>query len=135
MPAIVADGFTTDKFAPVRATFEGNFASGADAGGSVSVRIGDETVVDLWGGTADKKTAAPWTRDTVSVVFSCTKGATAICAHVLASRGKLDIDAPVAELWPAFAQNGKEAATTRIIARLIRCFTARFFFASGSWVT
>jgi CubicO group peptidase (beta-lactamase class C family) len=57
----------------------------------------------------------PWTKDTVSIVFSCTKGATALCAHVLASRGKLDLDAPVAELWPAFAQNGKERATTRMM--------------------
>ena len=72
-------------------------------------------MVDLWGGTADQKTGAPWTKDTVSIVFSCTKGATALCAHVLASRGKLDLDAPVAELWPEFAQNGKERATTRMM--------------------
>ena len=72
-------------------------------------------MVDLWGGTADQKTGAPWTKDTVSIVFSCTKGATALCAHVLASRGKLDLDAPVAELWPEFGQNGKERATTRMM--------------------
>ena len=72
-------------------------------------------MVDLWGGTADQKTGAPWTKDTVGIVFSCTKGATAICAHVLASRGKLDLDAPVAELWPEFARNGKEHATTRMM--------------------
>ena len=49
--------------------------------------VGGETVVDLWGGIADPKTQAPWTHDTVGIVFSCTKGATAICAHMLASRG------------------------------------------------
>ena len=48
---------------------------------------------NLWGGVADPKTKAPWTRDTVSIVFSCTKGATALCAHVLASRGNIAIDA------------------------------------------
>jgi len=48
-------------------------------------------------------------------VFSCTKGATALCAHVLASRGKLDLDAPVVELWPEFGQHGKERVTTRMM--------------------
>ena len=51
----------------------------------------------------------------MSIVFSCTKGATALCAHVLASRGKLDLDAPVVELWPEFGQNGKEHVTTRMM--------------------
>ena len=77
--------------------------------------MGGETVVDLWGGVADPKTGAPWNKDTVSIVFSCTKGATALCAHVLASRGKLDLDAPVVELWPEFGQHGKEHVTTRMM--------------------
>ena len=34
---------------------------------------------------------------------------------MLASRGKLDLDAPVAELWPEFGQNGKERATARMM--------------------
>ena len=34
---------------------------------------------------------------------------------MLASRGKLDLDAPVADLWPEFATNGKERATTRMM--------------------
>ena len=40
-------------------------------------------------------------------MFSTTKGATAACANLLAQRGELDIDAPVAEYWPEFAQAGK----------------------------
>jgi CubicO group peptidase (beta-lactamase class C family) len=77
--------------------------------------VDGKTVVDLWGGAADAKSAAPWTKDTVSIVFSCTKGATALCAHMLASRGKLDLDAPVTGLWPEFGQNGKERVTTRMM--------------------
>ena len=55
------------------------------------------------------------TPETRYVVFSCTKGATALCAHMLASRGKLDLDAPVTELWPEFGQKGKQAVTTRMM--------------------
>lgn len=111
----MTDGVCKPGFERVAETFQDNFAAKGEVGASVSLTVGGETVVDLWGGVADQKTGAPWTRDTVGIVFSCTKGATAICAHVLASRGKLDLDAPVAELWPEFATNGKERATTRMM--------------------
>jgi len=111
----MTDGICKPGFERVAEAFQENFDAKGEVGASVCLAVGGETVVDLWGGTADQKTGAPWTKDTVSIVFSCTKGATAICAHVLASRGKLDLDAPVAELWPAFAQNGKERATTRMM--------------------
>ncbi len=109
------DGTCKRGFEPIAEAFERNFGERGEVGASVAVTVGGETVVDLWGGTADPKTNAPWQKDTVGIVFSCTKGATALCAHVLASRGKLDIDAPVVELWPEFGQNGKERATTRMM--------------------
>jgi CubicO group peptidase (beta-lactamase class C family) len=71
--------------------------------------------VDVWGGTADQRTGAAWERDTIAVVFSCTKGATALCAHLLADRGLLDLDGPVADVWPEFAREGKERATVRMM--------------------
>lgn len=111
----MTDGLVKPGFERVAEAFTRNFDGKGEIGASVCLTVGGETVVDLWGGVADQKTNAPWTRDTVSIVFSCTKGATAICAHVLASRGKLDIDAPVAEMWPEFAQHGKERVTTRMM--------------------
>ena len=65
--------------------------------------------MDLWGGVADEATEQPWDEDTIVVVFSTTKGATAICANRLAQEGRLDVDAPVADYWPEFAQAGKES--------------------------
>jgi CubicO group peptidase (beta-lactamase class C family) len=111
----MTEGTAKPGFERVAEAFQENFDAKGEVGASVCLTVGGETVVDLWGGTADPKTGAPWTKDTVSIVFSCTKGATALCAHVLASRGKLDLDAPVAELWPEFAHNGKERATTRMM--------------------
>lgn len=115
MSAGMTDGVVKPGFERVAEAFKQNLDKKGEIGASVCLTLGGETVVDLWGGVADQKTRAPWTRDTVSIVFSCTKGATAICAHVLASRGKLDIDAPVAGLWPEFAQHGKERVTTRMM--------------------
>ena len=111
----MTEGTCKPGFERVAEAFKKNFNDNGEIGASVCLTVGGETVVDLWGGIANQKTGAPWTRDTVSIVFSCTKGATALCAHVLASRGKLDIDAPVGELWPEFAQRGKEHVTARMM--------------------
>ncbi len=109
------DGTVKPGFERVAEAFSRNFEANGEIGASVCLTVGGETVVDLWGGVADRKSDAPWTRNTVSIVFSCTKGATALCAHMLASRGRLDLDAPVVELWPEFGQHGKEQVTTRMM--------------------
>ena len=109
------DGTAARGFERVAEAFERNFGERGEVGASVALTVGGQKVVDLWGGIADPKTNAPWKKDTVGIVFSCTKGATALCAHMLASRGRLDLDAPVTELWPAFGQHGKERVTTRMM--------------------
>jgi CubicO group peptidase (beta-lactamase class C family) len=95
------------KFQAVRQEFERNFRERGEVGASLCVTVEGQTVVDLWGGVTRSDTQAPWTKDTISIVFPSTKGATALCAHMLASRGQLDLDAPVAKYWPEFAQAGK----------------------------
>jgi CubicO group peptidase (beta-lactamase class C family) len=102
-------------FSAVQDAFERNFAERGEVGASVCVTVDGDTVVDLWGGDADPVTGRAWERDTISVVWSCTKGAAALCAHVLVSRGALDLDAPVAACWPDFAKNGKAGVTMRML--------------------
>ncbi|WP_416977070.1 serine hydrolase domain-containing protein [Streptomyces sp. T028] len=84
-----------------------------DVGGSVAVFVDGEAVVDVWGGFADAERAVPWQRDTIVNVWSVTKTMTALCALVLADRGELDLDAPVARYWPEFAAAGKEGVLVR----------------------
>ncbi len=105
----VAEGFTQDKFAAAKAAFEANFESGADLGASFCATVDGETVVDLWGGWADEAETRPWERDTIVNVYSTTKTMTALTALLLADRGLIDFDAPVAKYWPEFAANGKGA--------------------------
>ena len=112
---MTTEGTCKKGYERVAEAFAQNFAERGEVGASVCLNVGGETVVDLWGGTAHAKTSTPWKKDTVSIVFSCTKGATALCAHILASRGKLDLDAPVTELWPEFGQHGKDRVTTRMM--------------------
>lgn len=98
-------------FEPVRDAFAANFAAGTEVGAAFAVYHRGRPVVDLWGGVADVASGRPWQEDTVVLVFSTTKGATAACAHLLAARGQLDVEAPVARWWPEFAAAGKERVT------------------------
>ncbi|MGZ6972912.1 MAG: serine hydrolase domain-containing protein, partial [Acidimicrobiia bacterium] len=95
-------GWTAPGFEVVRDRFEKNFADGLEVGAAFAAYHRGEKVVDLWGGTTDEATGQPWEEDTMIVVFSTTKGATAICANRLAQEGRLDVNAPVAEYWPEF---------------------------------
>ena len=112
---MAVQGTCDPKFQEVRQEFERNFQERGEVGASVCVTVQGQTVVDLWGGQANAGSNTPWKEDTVSVVFSSTKGATALCAHMLASRGQLDLDAPVATYWPEFAQSGKENIPVKML--------------------
>ena len=105
----MAEGFAQDRFAAVRTAFEANLANGTDVGASFCATLEGETVVDLWGGFADEEKTRPWEQDTIINVYSTTKTMTALTALLLADRGELDFDAPVARYWPEFAANGKDA--------------------------
>ncbi|MEY2473320.1 MAG: hypothetical protein QOK28_2649 [Actinomycetota bacterium] len=99
----------------VQDAFADNFANRGELGAAVCVYHRGEKVVDLWGGVADAATGRPWSANTLQAVFSTTKGATAACALLLAQRGELDLDAPVASYWPEFANAGKETLPVRWI--------------------
>ena len=104
------DGFAHPGFEGVARLF-GRQLRRTTGGAAVAVYYRGELVVDLWGGqrTVDE----PWQRDTLAMCFSTTKGAVSAALHVLADRGQIDYDAPVAEYWPQFAQAGKETVTVR----------------------
>jgi CubicO group peptidase (beta-lactamase class C family) len=104
---IAVGGTVEPGYEGVRDAFVTNFAEHGEVGAGFSLVVDGRTVVDLWGGVADAITGAPYTDDTLQLVFSTTKGATALCANLLAQRGELDVDAPVATYWPEFAQCGK----------------------------
>lgn len=108
-------GHCDSAFDGVRAVFEESFADGQNLGAAVAVYADGLPVVDLWGGIADRRTGRAWAWDTPCVVFSCTKAVTAAAALVLAERGYVTLDAPVAEWWPEFACSGKDAVTVEHI--------------------
>lgn len=100
-------GEVHEGFEAVRDAFAANFEQHGDVGAAFCLYADGEKVVDLWGGVADTEAGTPWAEDTLQLVFSTTKGATAACALLLAERGELDLDAPVTEYWPEFGAEGK----------------------------
>ncbi|MFJ3442243.1 serine hydrolase domain-containing protein [Streptomyces sp. NPDC086081] len=106
-------GHCDPRFTAVREAFEENFRERDELGAAVAVAVGGRIVVDLWGGWADGARTRLWERDTLVNVWSTTKGPVALCAHLLADRGLLDLDAPVAVYWPEFAAAGKEKVLVR----------------------
>jgi CubicO group peptidase (beta-lactamase class C family) len=103
----------TDLQARIRAFLDEQIATGPEVGLQVAAYHRGELVVDAWAGVADIETRRAVDGDTVFVTFSVSKGVTATIVHLLAERGQLDYDAPIARVWPGFARHGKEGITVR----------------------
>ena len=110
---ITVHGLVAPGFEAVEAAFRENFERRGELGASACAWVDGEKVVDLWGGLASRETGEPWHEDTLAIVFSATKGLVALCLLMLADRGKLDYDRPVADYWPEFAANGKAKVSVR----------------------
>ncbi len=106
-------GYCAAPFARMREVLAANLAAGEDLGASVAVIVKGEMVVDLWGGWADSERTRAWGEDTITNVWSKTKTMTNLTALVLADRGLIDLDAPVARYWPEFAAHGKQNILVR----------------------
>ncbi|CAN5235798.1 serine hydrolase domain-containing protein [soil metagenome] len=105
--SIDIQGTVAPGFEAVRSAFESAFAGKPDMGAALAVRHRGVAVIDLWGGVADERTREPWTDDTLSVIFSCTKGLSSILAARLVQEGRLDYSARVTDYWPEFGAAGK----------------------------
>lgn len=105
MTDVAVHGWCAPGWEGVRDAFARNFVEHGDVGAATAVHHDGRLVVDVWGGT--------YRADTLQLVFSTTKGWTAILANLLVQRGHLDVDAPVASYWPEFAAEGKSEIPVR----------------------
>ena len=101
----LAQGHCHPRFERVREVFAHSLARGDEVGAAVCVWHQGERVIDLWGGkTGREPSASAWEADTLTTIFSCTKGVTAMAMLKLIERGLLDLDAPLGDYWPALVQ-------------------------------
>jgi CubicO group peptidase (beta-lactamase class C family) len=104
-------GLAPARFSAVKDAFAASFAAGEELGARFTLVEAGETVLDLWGGFADRGRTRPFDETTLTPVFSTTKAVAALMVARLVDTGKLDYGQTVASVWPAFAQAGKAAVT------------------------
>lgn len=104
-------GYVAPGWEPVRDAFANNFGSDEEVGAGAAVYHRGIVVAELWGGSFDAAGTAPYTKDTLQLVFSTTKGITAIALAMCVERGLIGYDDPVSKHWPEFAAHGKADAT------------------------
>jgi len=107
------DGFVHPAFAVVADRFARQFRKPGSGGGALALRLRGETLVDVWGGFADPHDVTPWSRGTMAMSFSTSKGVISTVVHRLVDRGLLGYEDRVADHWPAFGAAGKGDITVR----------------------
>lgn len=107
---VVIHGHVAPGFEPVRDVFE-NLWKEVEVGASFCAYVGDEKVVDIWGGWVDVDMSAPWQEDTLCNVYSTTKGLASAAIAALVDEGKLDLDEKVVTYWPEFGAECKDRVT------------------------
>lgn len=109
--SIDIQGHLAPGFEPVAEAFEQNFTDREELGAAFTLIRNGEVLVDIHAGHADRKASRPWTAQTIAPVFSTGKAVTALVVAWLVENGRLDYDASIADVWPEFAQAGKDTVT------------------------
>ena len=104
-------GHVEPGFERVAEAFAENFTIRGDVGAAFAATLDGRSVVDIWGGMADSASGRRWQQDTMQLIFSGTKGLTALCVAMLIDRGLLALGDTVCSHWPEFAAMGKEGIT------------------------
>jgi len=99
----------------VREAFAANFEDGGAAELPDPRPEPGEVVVDLMGGFADRRREVAFGPDTLTPLFSTTKAVAALLVARLVDEGRLAYDQPVADVWPEFAQAGKQDVTIAMV--------------------
>ncbi|MET9882344.1 serine hydrolase domain-containing protein [Streptomyces sp. NPDC006430] len=101
------NGTVAAGWEPVRDEFEAFVAAEAHSPeAQLVVYRGDRRVVDLWAG-------ADTDADTLTGVYSITKGGAHLVVALLVQDGVLELERPVSAYWPEFTGDGKERLTVR----------------------
>ena len=104
-------GLAPARFAAVTDAFAASFAAGEELGARFTLVEAGETVLDIWGGHADRARMRPFDATTLTPIFSTTKALAALMMARLVDEGTLDYAQTVASVWPEFAQAGKASIT------------------------
>lgn len=112
-PTVPITGYCHPDFSAVSDAFAANFSERGEVGAALCVIVDGETVIDLVGGWADAARTTPWTPSTIVNFYSVGKAIVALLVLRAVDAGLLALDQPVSEVWPEFAQHGKDDVSVR----------------------
>ncbi|MGD8176984.1 serine hydrolase domain-containing protein [Marinimicrobium sp. ARAG 43.8] len=101
------------RWEPVVESFRQNIREAGEEAAALTVYRAGKPVIRLWAGESTPGT--PWQENTRVNLFSASKGVVALAVLQLVEAGHLSLDQPVSDLWPAFAQAGKQDITVRML--------------------
>lgn len=101
----------TEAQRAVQAVLDEYVADRGETGLQVAAYHRGQQVVDAWAGVADPESGRRYDGNTLTTVFSVTKGIASTAVHLLAERGQIMYDEVMANYWPEFGVNGKEMVT------------------------
>ncbi len=111
------NGSCDERFASVAHLISKQLEAGDQHGVAFAAYLRGEPVIDVWGGqrlaAAAGTETVPWSEDTMAICFSTTKGPAATALHIAMERTGQSYDSPVGDVWPEFANKGKEQITIR----------------------
>jgi len=113
--SVQISGYCHEDFQEVAEIFAQNFDQYNEIGSSLCVVVDGETAVDIWGGYTNEQRTDEWNKETLSVAFSSTKAALALCAHILIEREELKSEDKVVKYWPEYGKKGKVETTVGMI--------------------
>src|SRR5437588_8365911 len=91
--------------------FQENFEKFGELGAAISFWQNGKELIELHGGFRDARREQPWTEETIVLIWSATKGIGSACRLQVSQEHNIDIERRVGEVWPEFAQAGKETVT------------------------
>jgi CubicO group peptidase (beta-lactamase class C family) len=101
----------TSLNAKVQELIESQISAGRQIGIQVAAYKDGEQVVEAVAGAMGPHDPRPMQHDSLTCAFSVTKGVAATAIHILADRGQIEYDVPVAKYWAAFGKHGKDRVT------------------------
>ena len=105
-------GDVAPGFENVVEEFRRGIQNPSNSGAALSIWHQGLEVVSIWCGMADTRTRRPWASDTLNVLFSGSKGLSTLVLALLEEAGRLDLNQPIADVWPEFAAHGKGTVST-----------------------
>lgn len=120
-----AAGMDADRLGRIAYWMQGYVDGRKHPGNSAVIARGGKIVWEHATGLSDIENGKPFTSDTIARIYSMTKPITSVALMMLVERGLTQLDAPLSDILPEFADCHALVPGATRIDQVERCFTPR----------